>query len=289
MRIVAINYANQDFKCAQRLNSKTAKKFGADEVIEYGPEDLDADFREKNKEILSRSRGAGYWIWKPYIILKTLKRLEEGDYLVYTDSGAAFINRISYLIDAMNREGTDVMCFCIKYWEYMYSKRDALILMNADREEITNSRQICGSYMILRNSVRTRTLIEDFLRFVQDVRIVTDDANVCGKENYDGFVENRHDQTVWSLLCKRNGIHPFRDPSQCGLNREDFTEEVLARSTYPQVIESHRDGQIKYYFQLDHATKWWHKLERALYQAYWALRCSFHNWRISKKDEGEGN
>lgn len=33
-------------------------------------------------------QGAGFWVWKPFIILKELEHLEEGDYLLYTDAGA---------------------------------------------------------------------------------------------------------------------------------------------------------------------------------------------------------
>ena len=32
-------------------------------------------------------QGAGFWVWKPFIILKELEHLEEGDYLLYTDAG----------------------------------------------------------------------------------------------------------------------------------------------------------------------------------------------------------
>ena len=49
------------------------------------------------KEILSfiqahNQRGAGYWIWKPYIIWKTLQDVEDGDIVCYIDS-ACLINK----------------------------------------------------------------------------------------------------------------------------------------------------------------------------------------------------
>jgi hypothetical protein len=37
--------------------------------------------------ILEQPRGAGYWMWKPYVILKTLvERMDWGDYLCYVRS-----------------------------------------------------------------------------------------------------------------------------------------------------------------------------------------------------------
>ena len=86
--IIAINYADDNFTDAQKLNTWTAKHLGrASRVIEYGPKDMDEVFWESNKDILSRSRGGGYWLWKPYFIARTLRLLQEGDYLVYCDAG----------------------------------------------------------------------------------------------------------------------------------------------------------------------------------------------------------
>lgn len=57
--IIAVNYADKKFQRAQKLNSRTARQWGADKVIEYGPEDIDETFRQRNKEILDTPRG---WI-----------------------------------------------------------------------------------------------------------------------------------------------------------------------------------------------------------------------------------
>ena len=51
--IIAINYANEGFQKAQKLNLETALQWGADKVIGYTPADMDEAFKEKNKEILS--------------------------------------------------------------------------------------------------------------------------------------------------------------------------------------------------------------------------------------------
>ena len=64
-----------NFKGAKKRLKKEAIESGwFDTVTVYGPEILDKDFKEKFKHILSHSRGAGYWIWKLYIIQKKVKR-----------------------------------------------------------------------------------------------------------------------------------------------------------------------------------------------------------------------
>jgi hypothetical protein len=60
-----------------------------------------------------------------------------------------------------------------------------------------------------------------------------------GQPNYDEFVAHRHDQAVISLISKKQGIKRFRDPSQFGLINH-YEPEVESRSTYPQIVDSHR-------------------------------------------------
>ena len=65
-KIVAISYSNEIYQRQLQLNKKSALEVGeVDEFYSYGPDDVDPIFREKNKNILSRRRGNGYWLWKP--------------------------------------------------------------------------------------------------------------------------------------------------------------------------------------------------------------------------------
>lgn len=255
--IVAINYADHKYKIAQRFNSKQAKKYGADRVIEYSEGKLSDEFKEKNKDILKLERGNGYWIWKPYIINDALMKVEEGDYVVYTDSGSAFIKDIHYLIDAMEKERTCIMSFQTMHLERFYTKRDAFLIMDCDIPEVTDTPQICGGYIVLRKCEEACLFINEFLRLVQNMQLVTDSDNKLGKKDHDGFVEHRHDQSIFSLLCKKWGIAPFRDPSQYGNDRRMFSQEINSRSDYPQIIDSHRNSKAFSIFQLRY--KWWLK------------------------------
>ena len=99
--IIAINYADKSFQKAQKLNLETAKKWGADRTIAYMPEDMDTAFRERNQAILSAIKGNGFYLWKPYFLNKAYQELKEGDYLIYTDAGSIYVNKIQYLIDCM--------------------------------------------------------------------------------------------------------------------------------------------------------------------------------------------
>lgn len=107
--IWAITFSDQNYKRSACLNSFTAKIFGkADKTKVYSPECFDENFLVENQEILAEKRGAGYWVWKFYIILKTLQKCNEGDYVMYLDAGAYYVRRIQYLIDNMEKIDSEV-------------------------------------------------------------------------------------------------------------------------------------------------------------------------------------
>ncbi len=239
--IIAINYANESFQKAQKLNLETALQWGADKVIGYTPEDMDEEFREKNKEILSAKKGNGYYLWKPYFLKKAYQELKDGDYLIYTDAGSVYVNKIQYLIDCMEREKVDLMVFSLELemLERKYNKRDALILMGCDSTEYTDTPQSIGGYVVMKKSPFVENFLKEDLEYAQDPRIITEQDNTQGLPNYDDFVVHRHDQAVWSLMVKKHKLKRFRDPSQFGMMNH-YEKEVEERSTFPQIIDSHR-------------------------------------------------
>ena len=210
--IIAINYANEIFTDAQKINTLTAYYIGkTDLVLEYSPMDIDKEFIKKNIHILKHKRGGGYWLWKPYIILKTLNSFKEGDYIFYSDSGAYYVNKIQHLIAELKKHNQDIMPFQLRFLEKEYTKRDAFILMDCDKDKYTNTRQCRTGWMLIKNTAFSKGFFEEFLFYAQDERIITDMPNTFGKENYPEFIENRHDQSIFSLLCKKHKLKFFRE------------------------------------------------------------------------------
>jgi hypothetical protein len=59
---------------------------------------------------LNFPRGFGYWRWKPFVILKTMKSMKSNDVLLYVDGRANFkSNSIRFLNDFMNSEQFDIV------------------------------------------------------------------------------------------------------------------------------------------------------------------------------------
>jgi hypothetical protein len=232
-RKVLINFATLKFYEAQQRNAETALTVGGfDKVICYSRKDIDREFRSRNRSILRARIGAGYWLWKPYFIKRTLSTLDEGDFLFYCDSGSHFIDRVDPLIEVATHTEQPVIPFDLSHPERRYTKRDALILMGCDTPRFTERGQRLGSFILIRKCPLAETFVDEFLELAQDARLIANRPSRLGPE-YPDFIAHRNDQSIFSLLTKRHGLDAYRDPSQFGNDRR----EQHPTSTYGQLID----------------------------------------------------
>jgi hypothetical protein len=54
-------------------------------------------------------RGAGYWLWKPYVVLRELALAAEGDIIIYSDAAVHVIADVEHLIKLTKHQ--DVITF----------------------------------------------------------------------------------------------------------------------------------------------------------------------------------
>src|SRR3990167_3462946 len=106
MKIHLVNFATPPFYKAQKKLNKSALRFGVDKCISYNKSLLSkTEFYKQHQGILDQDRGAGFWLWKPFILLETLRAAEDGDIIVYSDSGAEIIAHLDPLIDLCRQKG----------------------------------------------------------------------------------------------------------------------------------------------------------------------------------------
>lgn len=236
MKKYHINYAAGRYLKAQEFCSASAKQHGFDEVFSFGPGDIDSEFAQKNHSILSQPRGAGYWLWKPYFIKKTLDIMQEGDLLAYSDSGSYYQESTQPLADLLLKEEKGVLSFELRgLYEKQYTKRDAFALMGLDEDRYSETSQREATYIWLIKNDFTVSLIEEYLSFAQDERIITDLPSQS--PNHSEFIDHRHDQSIWSLLCKKHEIPPHRLISQHG----DHLVKYFPQDTYGAIAVHHRN------------------------------------------------
>lgn len=251
--IVAINYSDEKFKSSQKYNTKTAYKKGhVDKVIEYSPKDIDKEFFEKYYDILSCPRGGGYWLWKPYLVLKTLKQLNEQDFLFYCDSGAIYVNDLKFLIKDMDISNSDIMLFELPLIEKQWTKKELFNIVGCDYEKYANTNQILATYFLIRKTKKSVKFFEKYLYYSCKKDVLNDklDRKIQCKE----FIDHRHDQSLLSLLAKKEGIIPFRDPSQYGERPWEYKSSIRLyrvnnkkNSNYPKILVSNRRENPKRY------------------------------------------
>ncbi len=99
---ILVNYAHGKFLDAQKLNIESGlSEGGFDKALPLGFTDLPRKFRRKNKRALERTRGAGFWIWKPQVCLEAIEKARPDELIVYCDAGQRFIGPYQPLVDAM--------------------------------------------------------------------------------------------------------------------------------------------------------------------------------------------
>jgi hypothetical protein len=236
MKKYLINYADKSHYASQKHNVKTGLEIGGfDKAIPYTRFSLGDKFCEKNKHILDSPRGAGYWLWKPYIIFKTLEKLEEDDILFYSDAGIEFIKSVDELIPIMDSTEQKILAFQLDniHPNKRWTKRDCFVNLGVDEEKYANHTQFLGSYIIMRKTNFVVSFVKEWLSYAEDYRNITDSPNECGLPNYPEFVDHRHDQSIYSLLVLKNGIKYIRDISQYGKGEWETS----------QILNHHRSKQ----------------------------------------------
>lgn len=79
-RLLLLTYADAKLRSYAQALCQSANKSGFDGTLLFSPEELaETAFFQKNEATLSQPRGAGYWLWKPYVISKVLEVMFDHD------------------------------------------------------------------------------------------------------------------------------------------------------------------------------------------------------------------
>ena len=215
-KITVINYATHDHQHKLKRHMEWVKhwtKGWSDvNIVSYCPDSLDNDFRLRNEHILRQPRGAGYWLWKPYVLALALNL--DTDYVVYCDVASVLLKPLRYYIDILSNNTATAFVYHAMCYEYQWTKRDLLIKLDADNNEVLDTHQIAATAHIWKTSELSRKIVDHWLTLCQDAHNITDSASVAA--NHCGCRGHRHDQSVFSLVLKKHYLNdvvlePFDD------------------------------------------------------------------------------
>lgn len=217
MKKTLISFSTPRFRNAQNKLSESAADKSFDHIVKYTENDLDSEFYETYRNIMSQSRGFGYWIWKPYIIKKELEKCDIGDVVCYVDSSNILLKDSSeFILDSDESikifENKDSNPHNQVWLNKQWTKRDCFIKMDCDSEKYWNGPQANASYQIYKKDNKSLDFINELFEYCTDERILTDLPNVFG-DNLPEFSDHRHDQSVLSLLSIKKDVKFNLDPS----------------------------------------------------------------------------
>ena len=225
--ITLLAFATLDLKRSiQRLKMQALESNYYDDIKIITSKDLDPEAQIFINKILKNNgkRGYGYWFWKPYLILKTMNNLHEKNIIHYVDIGChinnfgnnKFENYISILDD------DDVNLLAFQYYplndkkfsdidfpkreEFKHTKADLLDYFQfLNNKKITHSPQFWAGSFFIKKSKFSISFVKEWLDvFEKNFHLINDSPSKL--QNLPGFLGNRHDQSVFSLLCKKNFI-----------------------------------------------------------------------------------
>jgi hypothetical protein len=207
-------YSNEKYKKPRKALSNLAKKSGIfKSVFEYDREWLEKSvFYSENKNILDpNSKGDGWCLWKPYVILESLKKIEFGDVIFYMDSTDTFSKSLGNFLESHFEENDVLLCQMGESTNKNYTRRDTFYYMGCDSEDYWNSIQLEAGIIGIRKKESTILLIEEYLNFCRDERVIKDGPNLCGLDNFPTYIDHRYDQSVLTNLKTKYSINPSKE------------------------------------------------------------------------------
>lgn len=189
---------------------KSIKEHGKEfQVILFNKSKIDQEFNQKYRSILDCKRGGGYWLWKPYIIYNTMKKLKDNDILFYMDSKYFFIDDFKSLyIDYMKHHDLLVWknkpndpVFLMKQW----CKMDVIRKYNMYEKVFNENAEDCwGGALIIKKNKKTMHIMHEWLEMCCQYENITDSPSKLNNDSL--FVEHRHDQSLLSILLHKYNI-----------------------------------------------------------------------------------
>lgn len=159
-----------------------------------------ANFINNNK------RGYGYWIWKPYLIKKTMDTMKNGDILLYADSGCTLLKNKNNFNNLFKLVETDKIIGSFTYHsDLQFNKQDLIHYLEMDNSEHLNTKQHQATAIMFYICDETRKLVELWYDVCCNYHMIDDSKSIL--KNNSLCCGHRHDQSVFSLLTKKYNIY----------------------------------------------------------------------------------
>jgi hypothetical protein len=227
MNIKFITFGSHDnyIDAGKRLVRQSTEMNIFTETILYTPDYLKTNlefWNQHDKFVKNNTRGYAYWLWKPFIIKKTLETMNNNDILLYLDCGCELSsNKKNNLLDAFHRVKKDKFIGASTgYPENMWNKMDVIkkIILN---DTYSTTPQIQGAQLLFLVCDEIRELVNEWYTLCCDYHNIDDSPSII--PNAPCFREHRHDQSIFSLLTKKYNLFSNYDLNNCVYHNRNKT------------------------------------------------------------------
>lgn len=223
-KVHLVSYSDDRFRKSGKRLMREAVSFDHFETLRmYTPADICTVFCTRHKEILKAPLGGGYWLWKPYVINQRLREIPDGDFLVYLDAGCT-INKsgkqrfLQYLGMLENPDvGVLSFQFTPDHWrpESNWTVEELFTYFGQDiTSPIASTGQYIASVMLFRKNDHSLALLDTVMRVVEERPDLFTDKYNQNNAGRSGFVNHRHDQSVFSIARKLSGSVVLTDETK---------------------------------------------------------------------------
>lgn len=223
MKKVLVSFADSRLRRSlERIRSQAMALSTYDELFIFDEYDLGADFQKEFSDVLnSETRGFGYWVWKPQVILQVLSQLSDGDILHYVDVGCHLNifgrERLLQYFEIASQSELGILAFQArrpeapmlddgrripKWIDREWTKGDLIDYFNVrDNSDILDTPTIQSGTFFIKKNEATVKFVSKWLQTYRDDFSFADDSP-SKSENFPNFKEHRHDQAIFSVMAK---------------------------------------------------------------------------------------
>lgn len=201
------------YKTKIRLENEAKISNWFDSITLYDYNDLDNDFKNKYNNILKENRSGGFCIWKPYFLKKKINEIDNNDILVYLDAGCKINNkafkRFNEYIEILNNKS--IICFQLNneanspdaFFEKTWTTKEIFDYFDCVNDNnICNTNQFVGGILLFKKNQISLNIINTFYNVIKDNVLLF--TNYYNNNQNSYFIDNRHDQSIFSIIRKKN-------------------------------------------------------------------------------------
>ena len=222
------SFASPDLEKSKKRFLSQAKNIGVYKKVKvFGMDDLSVSTRKQIENFFKnkKKRLFGYGCWKAEIIKNFLKKVPNNSIVQYTDVGCHLnkngLKRLKQYFNLCNKKG--ILTFQYKlprqkklkpfknmkfqrYLEHEYTKMDLYkYLIKKNKTKIFNSEQIMSGIIFFKKNKFSIDLLNIWEKILKKDNLIDDSKSFLS--NHKKFVEHRHDQSAFSLICKKKRVY----------------------------------------------------------------------------------